>query len=122
MSFIICSIRLFWSVRFRRGGRNLQCMDICVHECAQRIINQAMSFQMADAGKALGDDPHRKMTSAVSRAGMSGMKMTIVLDFEQFRLERAFELFAYHSKSLGCQGATCTKGLITTLPKTPSVT
>ncbi len=63
-------------VRCQRG--DAQCVDVGLHEIAQRPVNQLVPLQRAQAAKVGGHDAHAKMPSAISRTRMTGVQMAVV--------------------------------------------
>ena len=62
-------------------------MNIRLHEGAQCVVNHPVAPDGRLAGKGFSHHGDPEMPAAVPGPGMAGMKMAVVLDFEQFRLE-----------------------------------
>jgi len=62
-------------------------MNIRLHEGAQGAVYELVAPDSRLAGKSVGHHGDPEMSAAVPSSGMAGMKVALVLDFEQFRLE-----------------------------------
>jgi len=62
-------------------------MDISFHQWAERVVNHPVTTELWDSFERLGDDGHPKVAPTIPCAGMSGVQVTFIFDFEHFRFE-----------------------------------
>ena len=84
-----------------------QGVNVGLHQRTERSIDHAMAFNRSLACKATREDAHLKVSSAVARARMPRMAVTIVHDVELFGVERCFEPTPNQCDPLCGQSATC---------------
>ncbi len=101
---------------------NAQGVNVGLHQRAERSIDHPMSLQCLRAGESPGNDSNTKVTTAISRAGVSGVFVTVVDDLERFRRKGVLEALTNQRNALGSHGRTCRMGFISTSPNTPSST
>jgi hypothetical protein len=75
----------------RAKRRNAQCVNIRLHQTTKRSIYHPMTLERLGADEALRNYVHTKMPAAISRAGVSCVKVTIIDDFERVGREGLFE-------------------------------
>jgi hypothetical protein len=68
------------------GGEGLDCKSVNVraHQVTHDLVDESVAGDSALACEGAGNDRHPEVTPPVSRPGMTGMEMTLVLDFEEF--------------------------------------
>lgn len=65
---------------FGRARIDAQSVDIGLHQGAQSIVDQAVSFDRALASERARDNCHIEMTASVARTRVPHMKMTLIFD------------------------------------------
>lgn len=68
-------------------------MDVCLHQAVQGAIDEPMSAERRLACKGLRDDRDAEVAAAVAGSCMTGMHVTLILDFQQLGLQRIQEPF-----------------------------
>src|SRR5687768_3501742 len=66
-------------------------MDVGPHQLRERVVYGAVTFDRRQTGESAADDLDAEMPAAVARAGVAGMAVAVVVDFEQLGCECAFE-------------------------------
>ncbi len=96
----------------RRDCRNPDCMNIGLHEFAERRINHPVALYAILARESSGNDSDVEMTQSVFGAFMSSVKVALILDLQFSRRECFAEqnLNALHSVA---HGSTRLNGLTT---------
>lgn len=89
-------------------------MDIGFHQIADGCKYQSVTCQRQLVFEGITDDTDIKMTAAIAGAGMSGMAMTLVDNFQTRRFQCRFDRQAYFFDSI-THGSTSLKGLTSTL-------
>jgi hypothetical protein len=83
-NIIFCAVRSYLSRRIRLDSQG---MNVRLHEGAQGVVHHPVAPDGRLAGKGFSHHGYPEMSAAVPGPGMAGMKMALILDFEQFRLE-----------------------------------
>jgi hypothetical protein len=66
-------------------------MNIGLHQFAERSVNASVSRKQGLSGERRADDAHAEVATPVTRTGMPGVFVTLVLDFEFARDEFALQ-------------------------------
>lgn len=66
-------------------------MDVGRHQIAHRGVHGAVASDGIEPGKGRADDVYAEVAAPVGGAGMPGMVMALVLDFEELRGQRSFQ-------------------------------
>ena len=109
--------RAYSSARFVRCQRgNAQCVNVRLHQLAQRAIHELVTLQSAQPGESGGDDAHAEMPSAVARAGVAGVPVAVVDEFDLIgraaRAAAADDAFARERVADGSVTADSLGGLV----------
>lgn len=106
-----------------------QRMDVGRKQIAERVVDQAVAPQQRQPRELLGHNAQPEMTTAVSRAGMTGMPVAFIHHFQRPDVQRRFQAtadFALPPRCLpgrtGHQGSTGMNGVTSTSRYTPAVT
>jgi hypothetical protein len=70
-------------------GERLDCQGVYVglHHWPQRLVNQPVTANARLTRKCLRDDRDPEVAETISRTGMAGMQVALVLDFQEFGLQ-----------------------------------
>lgn len=90
-------------------------MDFVLHQLTHGFIDHAVTLHKTLSGKRRADDAHRKMAAAFG-AGVTGVFVAVVDDFDDFRSEGFHQAFADQFSTVGrIHGSTLRNGLTLTL-------
>ena len=82
---------------------------------AERTVDQSVTLDTIPVRKGVRDDLHGEVAPAVPRSRVSFVKMALILDLNELRLESSFEERLNSLGALGVHGRICLKGLTATL-------
>src|SRR5579871_1958250 len=80
-------------------------MQVAVPEFAERLIDQAMTLQGAQSGKAIRHDANAKVPLATGRARVSGMRGAVVQHLQLLGMQGRAQALLDPHKSIGSRGA-----------------
>jgi hypothetical protein len=75
-------------------------MNVGLHELAQGLVHLSVAAEGRLARKDPRDDRHPEVSAAVPSAGMAGVKVALILYFEEFGLQGVKQQLPDHVNSL----------------------
>ena len=102
------------SVGFVRSARlDGERVNVGLEHIRQRSVYPAMTREQRLPGKLGGNDAHVEMPAPVARAGVTGVQVTLVFDFQRQGRESAGQDFA-HARDTIAHGNTLRNGRTST--------
>lgn len=89
-------------------------MDIGLHHGAKGLVDEPVSANPGLTLECAGDNRDPEVPATIPGTGVSGMQVTFVFDFEQFRIERRLQSLANRVNAcwsqFGCLQCLATPG------------
>lgn len=115
-----------WRGRFLGLGGDPEGVDVRGHQVSEGVVDQPVLGEAVQPLEATRCDADMEMATAILRAGVPDMQMTLIRDLENLGFEGCSESALDHRHSIGCpaagHGMTCTNGLTLTVAQTPPAT